>query len=158
MFRCSHYADVRLSQKFVNSDLVIHRGLSTILSSGNMTTYPVLCAKVKARFSVLSDTINAVCSLLTDEHKRNDISEVVSHLQKYEGEKLNLTAAIHLEKLLMRNEDIGLSSGGSKEGIQSLERKFASDIDSINDIIDIRSLTIRQKITSCTIFKTRRRQ
>ena len=144
MFRCSHYADVRLSQKFVNSDLVIHRGLSTILSSGNMTTYPVLCAKVTASFSVLSDTINAVCSLLTDEHKRNDISEVVSHLQKYEGEKLNLTAAIHLEKLRLRNEDIGLCFGGSKEsstqllkeGIQSLERKIASNIDSINDIID----------------------
>ena len=103
-----------------------------------------MCAKVTATFSVLSDTINAVVASLKDKHERNDISKVVSDLQKCEGEKLNLTAAIHLEKLRLKNEDLGLSFDGSKEssaellkeGIQSLERKIASNIDSVNEILD----------------------
>ena len=120
------------------------RGLSTILSSGNITTYPTLCAKVTATFSVLSDTVNAVKTSLTEKHKRSDIAQAVGQLQKYEGEKLNLTAAMHLEKLRLKNEELGLSFDGSdqassrllKEGIHSLERKIMSNVVSINEVLD----------------------
>ena len=114
------------------------RGLSTILASGNITTYPPLCAKVTASFSVLSDTINAVKSALEKVHGRKDIATVISQLQKSEGEKLNLTAALHLERLRLRNEQLdgGEGDGGGsddrtvgllKDGIQSLEQKIARE-------------------------------
>ena len=120
------------------------RGLSTILSSGNITTYPTLCAKVTATFSVLSDTINAAKTSLTVKHKRSDIAQAVGQLQKYECEKLNLTATMHLEQLRLKNEELGLSFDRSdqassrllKEGIQNLERKIMSNVESINEVLD----------------------
>ena len=124
--------------------MTFRRGLSTILLSGNITTYPALCANVTATFSVLSDTINAVKSSLVERHKRHDIGEIVRRLQKYEGEKLNLTAAIHLEKLRLKNADLGLSFNGSDErtaqlldmGIQKLERNISANIESINEMLE----------------------
>lgn len=125
-------------------DAIVHRGLSTILASGNISTYPSLCAKVTATFSVLSDTINAVKTSLIEKHKRNDIGKTIGQLQKYEGEKLNLTAAIHLEKLRLKNEELGLSFDRSdeasarllKEGIQCLEQKITTNVESINEMLE----------------------
>lgn len=127
-----------------------HRGISTILVSGNITNYPTLCAKVTASFSVLSDTINAVKSTL-EEHpkKRTDITSVITQLQKSEGEKLNLTAALHLEKLRLRNSQLELGEGSEafsssdertikllKDGIQSLERKISTAVEKINEDLE----------------------
>ena len=124
------------------------RGLSTILASGNITTYPPLCAKVTASFSVLSDTINAVKSALEKVHGRKDIATVISQLQKSEGEKLNLTAALHLERLRLRNVQLevgeGSSGGGSddrtvrllKDGILSLESKISGVVEAINEALE----------------------
>ena len=127
-----------------------HRGISTILVSGNITNYPTLCAKVTASFSVLSDTINAVKSTL-EEHpkKRTDITSVITQLQKSEGEKLNLTAALHLEKLRLRNSQLELGEGSKafsssdertikllKDGIQSLERKISTAVEKINEDLE----------------------
>jgi len=132
------------------------RGLSTILLSGNITTYPTLCAKITASFSVLSDTINAVKSILQSK-KRTDITKVISQLQKYEGEKLNMTAALHLEKLRLRNSEVdkAISIGGNsndssgkeeghddktaqllRDGIQTLEGKISKVIESINEVLE----------------------
>ena len=132
-----------------------HRGLSTILLSGNITTYPTLCAKITASFSVLSDTINAVKSILQSK-KRTDITKVITQLQKYEGEKLNMTAALHLEKLRLRNSEVdkAISIGGSdgtdkeeeghddktvqllRDGISTLEGKISKVIESINEVLE----------------------
>ena len=127
-----------------------HRGISTILVSGNITNYPTLCAKVTASFSVLSDTINAVKSTL-EEHpkKRTDITSVITQLQKSEGEKLNLTAALHLEKLRLRNSQLELGEGSDAfsssdertikllmDGIQSLERKISTAVEKINEDLE----------------------
>ncbi len=130
------------------------RGLSTILASGNMTTYPTLCAKVTASFSVLSDTINAVKSSLDTQHNRRDITSVITQLQKSEGEKLNLTAALHLERLRLRNAELeaSISGGGGdgssssendartvsllKDGIQILQRKISGAVESINEQLE----------------------
>ena len=120
--------------------------MSTILASGNITTYPALCAKVTATFSVLSDTINGAKATLEERYNRKDISNLISQLQKSEGEKLNLTAALHLERLRLRNSelDASLASGEGddrtmgllKEGIQSLERKIAGAVESINEALE----------------------
>lgn len=139
--------------------MLLHRGLSTILLSGNITTYPSLCAKVTATFSVLSDTINSVKSTLlnndsknNNSNKRTDITTVITQLQKAECEKLNLTAALHLEKLRLRNSELDATltnnvGGGIKcdddktvqllkDGIQSLEGRVSSVVESINDVLD----------------------
>ena len=123
-----------------------YSGLSTILASGNITTYPALCAKVTATFSVLSDTINAAKATLEEQHHRKDITTVIAQLQKSEGEKLNLAAALHLEKLRLRNSqlDASLASGAGddrtvgllKNGIQSLERKIAGAVEAINEALE----------------------
>eukprot|EP00956_Cyclotella_meneghiniana_P003494 scaffold4255_cov69-Cyclotella_meneghiniana.AAC.1 len=81
---------------------------------------------------------------LTVKHKRSDIAQAVGQLQKYECEKLNLTAAMHLEQLRLKNEELGLSFDRSdqassrllKEGIQNLERKIMSNVESINEVLD----------------------
>ncbi len=132
--------------------LSLCRGLSTILMSGNITTYPNLCAKVTASFSVISDTINSVKSSVDHddgEHKqdtgRNETSKFITQLQKFESEKLNLTAALHLERLRLRNLRLADGSGEGcdevtmkllMEGIRSLENRIALVVESINDILD----------------------
>jgi hypothetical protein len=130
----------------------IYRGLSTILMSGNITTYPNLCAKVTASFSVLSDTINSVKSSVDyddgedkQDNGRNEIFNFITHLQKFESEKLSLTAALHLERLRLRNLRLGDGYGEGcdevtmkllMEGIRSLENRIASVVESINDVLD----------------------
>lgn len=112
--------------------------------SGNMTNYPTLCAKVTATFSVLSDTINAVKSSLLNRHKRNDISTIVAQLQKHESEKLNLTAALHLERLRLNNSELGVGGERTddgtmkllKEGISSLKAKINHSVENINETIE----------------------
>ena len=133
----------------LSSFINLCRGLSTILASGNITTYPPLCAKVTASFSVLSDTINAVKSTLEKVHGRKNIATVISQLQKSEGEKLNLTAALHLERLRLRNLQLDVGEGGRggggsddrtvrllKDGIQTLEQKISGVVEAINEVLE----------------------
>lgn len=119
--------------------------------SGNITTYPNLCAKVTASFSVLSDTINSVKSSLDEadgenkqDNGQHEMSNFISQLQKCESEKLNLTAALHLERLRLSNSRLGDENGKCDqvtmklltEGIRSLEQKIASVVESINEVLD----------------------
>eukprot|EP00579_Thalassiosira_antarctica_P009247 CAMPEP_0201879470 /NCGR_PEP_ID=MMETSP0902-20130614/10334_1 /ASSEMBLY_ACC=CAM_ASM_000551 /TAXON_ID=420261 /ORGANISM="Thalassiosira antarctica, Strain CCMP982" /LENGTH=273 /DNA_ID=CAMNT_0048407293 /DNA_START=24 /DNA_END=845 /DNA_ORIENTATION=- len=139
----------RAQQERVATYKVFEEGMSTILASGNMTNYPTLCAKVTASFSVLSDTINAVKSSLDQQHKRRDITEFITQLQKSEGEKLNLTAALHLERLRLRNSQLEMMSPSEgsigyddrtvkllKNGIQSLEQNISGVVESINEVLE----------------------
>ena len=119
------------------------------MASGNITTYPALCAKVTASFSVLSDTINAVKGSL-EKHNRKDITKVIANLQKAEGEKLNLTAALHLEQLRLSNSKLeGMISKSSSEdggddrtmrllndGIQTLKHKISGVVERINEELE----------------------
>lgn len=118
------------------------RGLSKILLSRDITNYPALCAEVTASFSVLSDTINAAKSSLIEHHKK-DISTVVDQLQKNECDKLNFTAALHLERLRLNNSVLGVGNDADeravkllKESIQILGGKISRTVQSINEIID----------------------
>ena len=123
--------------------ILLYRGLSKILISRDITSYPALCAKVTASFSVLSDTINAAKSCLMERHEKKDICEVVNQLQKHESEKLNYTAALHLERLRLNNSELGVGNDADeraakllKESINTLEQKISSTVQSINEIID----------------------
>ena len=119
-------------------------GLASILSTGNIKSYPALCAKVTATFSVLSDAINAVKLSFLKKHERNDVSDVIGQLQKHESEKLRLTAALHLEQLRLKNFELGYCSdktdertiGLLKGSIHYLEKKIALSVESINETIE----------------------
>jgi len=109
-----------------------------------MTNYPVLCAKITASFSVLSDTINAVKSSMINHRKRNDIGQIITQLQRHESEKLNLTAAWHLERLRLNNSTSVVSSEKLddktvrllRQGVASLEGEISRSAELINDTID----------------------
>lgn len=106
-----------------------------------MTEYPSICARVTASFSVLSDTVNTIASILKEIHKRPDLVKLLSQLQKEEQNKLNLTAALHLERIRERN--IEMQADGDerttqllRDGVASLRGKLATCIDSINDTLE----------------------
>lgn len=79
-------------------------GLQRVLTTGNITDYPSVCADATAAFSVLSDTINNISQILVENHKRKDLGKIIKDLQSNEKEKLNTTAALHLERIREKNE------------------------------------------------------
>ncbi len=138
-----HFCNRKQVLNIILQQFDIHSGLSTILLSRDITDYPALCAKVTASFSVLSDTINAAKSSLLEQHKRKDISTVVEQLQKHECDKLNFTAALHLERLRLNNSELGVGNDADeraakllKESIQTLKGKISLTVQSINESID----------------------
>lgn len=84
--------------------------------------------------------------------KRNDISNVIIQLQKSESEKLNLTAALHLERLRLRNSELDVAVRGNdgddegdddgrtiqllKDGIKSLQSNISKVVELINEAMD----------------------
>jgi len=115
-----------------------------------MTYYMSSCANATAAFSVLSDTIRHVqATFASTRHNRNDLVQFLAHLQRHEKEKLNLTAALHLEQIRERNENINLleQNGDNKgvdkrisqllhQGVQSLQQKLAACVEDINEAIE----------------------
>jgi hypothetical protein len=123
------------------SVFVILSGLTTLLQTGNMTTYPDACAKATAMFSVLSETVKMIQEIL-NTRKRKELSRLLGQLQSNEKEKLHLTAACHLERIRQHNHE--LVAGDSdprvenllKEGVVSLKQKIAACIENINEVLD----------------------
>lgn len=90
--------------------------LGKVLISNRLTDYPAACVAATAAFSVLSDTIMAVRDELSarkkvTSHEKKDspwsmlksVIELINDLQSSEREKLQLTAAIHLEQIRVNN-------------------------------------------------------
>ena len=164
-----------------------NRGLTSIMSTGNITAYPALCASITASFVVLSNTINSVRSVLLStstasttttttttannnsrDGNREELREFINHatrLQMHECTKLNLTAALHLERLrllsstttsslssLSKNEEEEVRVGEEeeendgmstatimrllRESIHKLEIDLSTNIIQINDILE----------------------
>jgi hypothetical protein len=118
-------------------------GLNEVLLSGNLTQYPSLCSSITATFAIISSSIRDIQSIL---EKRNESSEInqactaIKQLQICEREKLNLTAAWHLEKIREKNESF---DGGDekvqqllKQGANQLEAKIGVCIERINEVLD----------------------
>ncbi|GKY94213.1 hypothetical protein MPSEU_000387200 [Mayamaea pseudoterrestris] len=130
-------AVLEAQQQRVQTYRSFNNGLDSILSStGSLSRYPQVCAEATAQFAVVSDTINGIQTRLASIKKRQDLAKLVSSLQQQEKEKLNLTAALHLER-------IRESQGGDErdlallaQGIQSLERKIGSGMEAVNEIIE----------------------
>jgi hypothetical protein len=66
-----------------------------------MEYYPLVCADVTATFTVLSSTINAIRSDLGNRtfESTSAVVGLMNRLQRAEQTKLQLTAALHLERM-----------------------------------------------------------
>jgi hypothetical protein len=112
----------------------------TVLQTGNVTSYPDTCSKATASFSVLSETIKTIQEIL-QSRKRTDLSKLIQQLQSYEKEKLQLTAAHHLERIRQQNqqqlegEDARIEKL-LKDGVTSLQQNIATCIENINEVLD----------------------
>lgn len=103
--------------------------LGTVLASNRLTDYPPACLAATAAFSVLSDTVSAVRAELSDRSANkketlislstsSSVLKCITDLQESEREKLQLTAAYHLERIRANNlrkpntyEDIANNDG-----------------------------------------------
>ena len=103
------------------------RGLEYVLDTGNVEYYPLVCADVTATFTVLSSTINAIRSdlLLRKLQSANEIVELINHLQRSEQTKLQLTAALHLERIrcqAQQQQTSSISNGQMKNDVDKIGR------------------------------------
>lgn len=112
-----------------------------ILATSNLTNYPAICAKATASFSILSESVKAIQDVLLQEKhgNRKDLVTIVSALQTQEREKLNVTAALHLEKIREQNE---VSRGDErasdllKEGVVTLSKRVTACVMAINELLE----------------------
>lgn len=100
-------------------------------------------ARVTASFLLQGECITKIGTLLRDEQHgwRNDIVRWIGKLQTLEKTKLDLTAALHLEKI---REQTGLVDDGGlgtvtkllQEGVHTLEKKVTQRVEEINDVLE----------------------
>lgn len=120
-------------------------GLDIVLESGNLSQYPTLTTSTTASFAVISKHVRNIENILKERgHER--ISKFIKQLQSFEKEKLNLTAALHLEKIRERNERLVLGDMESdtdkrillllEEGVRELLKKVQQCEEDINDILE----------------------
>lgn len=115
--------------------------LKTVLETMNITAYPEACAKATASFSVLSETIKTIQQVLKDDQKRSDLAQLIGNLQKEEKEKLQLTAACHLERIRQQNQSLQSESDPRitkllEDGVNTLQAKIVACVERINEAID----------------------
>ena len=109
-----------------------------------MSTYPAACAKATALFSVQSETINTIQRLFNGSiHNRKDLAMVIAGLQHHEREKLNLTAALHLEKIRSHNQRLQTKHDNDEpiiqllqDGIATIQQRLATCVQGINDALE----------------------
>lgn len=169
----------QLQKERVETYRKFNLGLDQVLSSGNLSNYTHFTAEITATFSVISKSIRHVeqsfqsksndttTTITTSSSSSNDegttktckdISKWIRELQSKEREKLNLTAALHLEKIREKNEHMNLelndanshsntdgNSGSTsttsianllRQGVVSLEKKIGECIEGINEVME----------------------
>lgn len=122
---------------------VYFSALVIVLQTGNITTYPDACSRATAAFSVASDTIKIIQSIL-QARNRTELSNLIGQLQSHEQQKLQLTAAHHLERI--RQNDHSMSDHSSitdsrtanllHQGVLELQNRIHHRVQSINEVID----------------------
>lgn len=138
-----------LQQQRVEVYLQFNSGLDTVLQSGNLSAYPDLTTNITASFVVISNSIRGIQQLFQKgDAGDNDVAGFINKLQVFEKEKLNITAALHLEKIRERNERLVLeeAQGDSdsderillllKKGVKELEAKMSDCMENITEILE----------------------
>jgi len=158
------------------------KALEIVLSSKKLTDYPPACLSATAAFFVLSDTIMAVRDeistrienrnivesfpLSTDNNKQqfeSSILQPICDLQNCEREKLQLTAAFHLEQIRANNvkqqqqqhDDDGDGNKGKgyqrelvllNKGLDDLRSRIETCKTNINDILEDLRCCLMEKL------------
>ena len=97
-----------------------------------MTTYPKACGQATAEFSVLSNAVRSIQNVIQDRSCKRALVQ----LQEGEKNKLNLTAALHLELVRRQAEDDERIQQLLDESIKSLRSQITKEVESINESID----------------------
>jgi len=111
-------------------------GLETVLQTLNVDAYPAICANATAQFALQSDLINTAKQCLKEQFKRKDLVNLIVQLQQNEREKLNLTAALHLERIRACCCGTDADHRLLLEGIATLRRKISCVIEKINETLE----------------------
>lgn len=150
-----------LQQSRVEVYKQFNSGLDNILQSGNLTTYPDLTTNITASFSVISNSIRCILEIMQNriegsktkefQLEKEDLSTLsncikfTKQLQNLEREKLNYTAALHLEKIRERNERLNVEARESsdekvlnllQQGVMDLQSKISRCIEQINETLE----------------------
>lgn len=145
--RLNSMSEAELIQAFLNAqeDRVktyreYETGLTTVLQSGNISSYPGTVLSVTASFSVISDTIRTIQYIL-ENREQTHLSQLIGNLQKYEKDKLNFTASHHLERIRRQNEQQrsyqdSMTNKLLDDGVKSLQKKIDNCIANINEVLD----------------------
>jgi hypothetical protein len=146
---------MKLQEQRVETYRNFDHGLERVLKTDNVPDYLNVCAEATTAFSVLSEQINTIKTTLGENCDRADLSKLISSLQDAEKNKLNYTAALHLEKIRqykhqVDEEQTHLANSKIaelfKEGIDSMRAKIAGTIEAINDILEeIRYALLEEK-------------
>jgi hypothetical protein len=126
--------------------------LEKVLVSNRLTDYPPACVAATAAFAVLSNTVSAVRDELSDRAQRkNDplvetptsssVIKWIKDLQESERQKLQLTAANHLEQIRANNlnhPDTSDKNGNAVEN-SDIEKVDVHELSLLNNgIADLR--------------------
>jgi len=156
----------QLQRERVQTYTLYDTGLQMILSHGQghhptVDEYTALCTNVTATFTVLSNSINTICSIMIETSKNqeekindrmtmNEIIPWIQKLQQLEKQKLQFTAALHLEKIRLyytrsidessSEEDITNSTTKQTvlfhQSIKQLNISITNVIQQINEVMD----------------------
>lgn len=139
-------AVLRAQEDRVQTYQTYDAALQQVLSTGNLTAYPEACALATASFSVVSNTIRGVAEEMatrSNNHSLKQYIQWIKSLQALEKEKLQLTAALHLEKIRANNEqgqkrhkESDSVFGLLLQGITAMEEKIQTCVSEINEVLD----------------------
>lgn len=133
------------------------KGLDGVLKTGNLSRYPGVCAEATASFSVLSESINHARMVLDSKFAKTAVVLIIGRLQAAEKEKLNYTAALHLEQIrsqahLFAESDLPVEQGGTtissmlQEDVRTLKQKIAASMETVNEVLDeLRFLVVEEE-------------
>lgn len=164
-----HVKLTRFLFTFANFNIVHIRVLEYVLDAGNAEYYPLVCADVTATFTVLSSTINAIRRDLGLRTVQSaiEIVELINRLQSAEQSKLQLTAALHLERIrsqaiqretssishVQKNgEDMDQIGNGNEMQLLDADSQTATEQeDRITLLLEESIQTLRKKIASTIV-------
>ena len=168
---CMHHHPLLSHTATPTPSALLYRGLQTILRTGNITLYPALCAQVTATFAVLSDTINTVRNYHHHNNKTTlssssssslqssqQLLHLLKQLQEQERDKLNYTAALHLEQMRQASAATGATATRmvdlDNEEKEEKEGKHDKDDGAVVDerthsMLESGISSLRQRIVKC---------
>lgn len=126
------------------------QGLGEMEDHGNFDEYPQLCARVTHTFAQLSAQCAAVVEVLESAtvSEGREPAALVSRVQALEGEKLTVTAALHLDSIRRCQLERALSQVVAEEqsraastlalldcNLSSLRGKHAGLVEQINELL-----------------------